>query len=72
MKLLSYDDLKPTKGISYSRTQLWRLEKRAAFPRRVPLAGGHSGRHGWVEHEIDEWIASRIALRDKTTPQNTP
>jgi predicted DNA-binding transcriptional regulator AlpA len=69
MRLLSYDDLRPEKGIAYSRTQLWRLEKRSAFPRRVPLAG-RNGRHGWVEHEIDEWIASRIALRDEVTPSN--
>jgi prophage regulatory protein len=70
MRLLSYDDLKACKGIAYSKTQLWRLEKRDAFPKRVPLAGGRTGRHGWVEHELDEWIASRIALRDKRTSQN--
>jgi predicted DNA-binding transcriptional regulator AlpA len=70
MRLLSFDDLKPVKGISYSKTQLWRLEKRDAFPKRVPLAGGRTGRHGWVERELDDWILARIALRDKTTPQS--
>jgi prophage regulatory protein len=61
MKLLAYDDLKPAKGIAYSKVSLWRLEKRGEFPKRVPLG---RGRHGWAEHEIDEWISSRIAARD--------
>lgn len=61
MKLLSYDELKSDKGISYSKVQLWRKEKLNEFPRRVPLG---ANRHGWAEHEIDEWIADRIRARD--------
>jgi prophage regulatory protein len=61
MKLLSYDDLKPAKGIGYSKVQLWRLEKREEFPKRVPLG---RGRHAWAENEIDAWIAERIRARD--------
>jgi prophage regulatory protein len=61
MKLLSYDELKPAKGISYSRCQLWRLEKIGRFPKRVRLG---AGRHGWAEHEIDNWIGERIRERD--------
>jgi prophage regulatory protein len=61
MRLLAYDDLKPAKGISYSKVQLWRLEKRGEFPKRVPLG---ASRHGWAEHEIDRWIADRIRARD--------
>lgn len=61
MKLLSYDDLRLVKGIPYSKVQLWRLEKLEKFPKRVPMG---PGRHGWAEHEIDAWIASRIAARD--------
>jgi prophage regulatory protein len=64
MKLLSYDELKPAKGIRYSKTQLWRLEKTGGFPRRVSLTGHPNGRHGWVESEIDAWITDRIARRD--------
>jgi prophage regulatory protein len=67
MKLLAYDDLKPTKGIGYSKVQLWRLEKRDQFPKRVPLG---AGRHGWAEHEIDEWIAGRIKARDGQNAAN--
>jgi prophage regulatory protein len=61
MKLLSYDDLKPVKGVPYSKVQLWRKEKVGDFPKRVRLGGS---RDGWVESEIDEWIAARIAARD--------
>ena len=61
MKLLSYDELKPLKGIGYSKVQLWRLEKRSEFPKRVPLG---RGRHGWAEGEIDAWIKEKIAQRD--------
>jgi prophage regulatory protein len=59
-RLMRYEDL-PTKGIFYSKTQVWRLEKRGQFPRRVPIG---PGRHGWVEDEIDQFIADRIAARD--------
>jgi prophage regulatory protein len=61
MKLLTYDDLKPQKGIPYSKVQLWRLEKLSKFPKRIPMG---AARHGWAEHELDAWIAERIAARD--------
>jgi prophage regulatory protein len=35
----------------------WREGK---FPKRVPLG---ESRHGWVESEIDDWIAERMASR---------
>ena len=66
MRLLSYDELKPTKGISYSKCQLWRLEKKGGFPKRVALG---ANRHGWAEHEVDAWIRERIAERDATALQ---
>jgi prophage regulatory protein len=61
MKLLAYDDLK-SKGIPYSKIQLWRLEKDGRFPKRVRLGGG--ARYAWSEREIDNWIADRIRDRD--------
>jgi prophage regulatory protein len=63
IRLLSYDELKLEKGIGYSKVQLWRLEKSDRFPKRVPLG---PSRHGWAEHEIDAWIADRIAARDSS------
>ena len=32
------------------------------FPRSVPLT---TNRVAWVEHEVDEWINTRIAQRDQ-------
>jgi prophage regulatory protein len=58
--LISYRDLKP-KGIPYSKPHLWRLEKAGKFPERVPLG---PGRYGYVESEIDSYIAGLIAARD--------
>jgi prophage regulatory protein len=60
MKILTYDDLKPQKGISYSKVQIWRLEKNNKFPKRVQLG---PGRHGWLESEINDWIGVRAAER---------
>jgi prophage regulatory protein len=59
MRILSYDDLKG-RGINYSKVHLWRLEKARKFPQRIPLS---ENRHGWLESEIDAWLADRIAAR---------
>jgi len=40
MKLLSYDDLRPVKGIHYSKVQIWRLEKLGKFPKRIEIGPG--------------------------------
>jgi len=64
MTLLSYSDLR-ARGISYSTVHLWRLEKSGAFPKRVPIG---CARHGWLESEINEWLANRVAARD-TAPE---
>ena len=32
MKILSFDDLKPVKGIAYGKLNLWRMESVASFP----------------------------------------
>lgn len=66
MRLLSSKDLREIKGISFSKQHLWRLiyEKRK-FPRPIKLAGGK--RNAWLENEIDEYIARRIAERDTSS-----
>lgn len=38
------------------RTTLWRLEKRGEFPARRRITGNIVG---WIESEVEEWIASR-------------
>ncbi|MCK1601064.1 AlpA family phage regulatory protein [Bradyrhizobium sp. 166] len=58
-QLIAYEGLGP-KGIAYSKVQLWRLERAEKFPQRVRLS---AQRVAWIESEIDEWIAARIAAR---------
>jgi prophage regulatory protein len=60
MKLLTYEDLKPERGIDVSKTTLWRWEKEGQFPRRVRIGA----RYGWPETEIDAWIKTKIDARD--------
>jgi prophage regulatory protein len=61
MRILSFDELRPVKGIPYSKVHLWRLERWGKFPKRVTLG---QNRHGWLESEIDSWILDRAAARD--------
>ena len=61
MKLLDYDGLK-AKGFAYSRTHILRLVKAGKFPKPVKLGDG--ARNAWVEKEIDQLIADRMAARE--------
>lgn len=61
MKLLSIDELKPEKGIRYSRPHIYRLIKAKKFPKPVPLGENCVG---FVEAEIDAWITAKITERD--------
>ena len=60
MRLIPTEDLRP-KGIPYSKVHLWRLERQGRFPKRVPIG---ASRYGYVESEVDQWIADRIHDRD--------
>jgi len=60
VKLLCYRELSETRGINYSRRHLYTLEDNRKFPRRVTLG---ENRVGWIESEIDCWIAERAASR---------
>ena len=59
--LVDFDGLKQ-KGVRYSKSRLWQLEAENKFPKRVNLS---AVRVAWVESEIDQWIADRVAARDK-------
>jgi prophage regulatory protein len=63
MKLLAMDELKPVKGIGYSRAHLWRLIKAGDFPRPVKIG---ENKNAFVETEIDTWIEGKIAERDRS------
>ena len=59
--LFGYDDLR-TKGITYSKSRLWELERDGKFPRRVNKP---KARLAWVESEIDGYVTGLIAARDQ-------
>lgn len=48
--------------VNLSRSTLYRLISDGLFPKPVDLGPRAVG---WVEHEIDAWIKSRIEQRDK-------
>jgi prophage regulatory protein len=54
-RLLTFDELKPQKGIPYTRQHLARLEKDGKFPTRVQIG---ANRVGWWEAEIEEFCRS--------------
>lgn len=60
-KLLRFPELKRTRGIDFSRRHLQRLEDKGTFPKRVQMS---TNAVGWVEDEVDKYIAGRIAARE--------
>ena len=59
MNLLDHAGLR-RRGVPYGKVQLWRLERKGKFPKRVALS---ASRVAWVESEIDDWIKARVAGR---------
>jgi prophage regulatory protein len=59
MTFLNYRDLK-RKGIPFSRVYVGRMVKEGRFPKPVKLGDKVNS---WIETEIDDWIAGRIAVR---------
>ncbi len=59
MKILRKPEV--TSIVGYSAVHLGRLEKANKFPKRVKLGASAVG---WVESEIQDWIAARISERD--------
>ena len=58
-RLLTFNELKTLKRISYRRQHIERLEKANKFPKRIKIGA----RVYWYEHEIDEWIQSKADAR---------
>jgi len=50
------------KRTGLSRSTIYRAESRGQFPKHVKI-GEHAS--GWLAHEVDAFIAARIAQRDK-------
>jgi prophage regulatory protein len=62
MRIITFKDLKPLKGIPFSREHLRRLEAAGKFPKRIRLTEG-GDYYGYVEKELDEYLAARAAAR---------
>jgi prophage regulatory protein len=58
--VLRFRDLKPRKGIDFSRPHLARLEAAGRFPRRIRLSENSVA---WYENEIDAWLGAKAATR---------
>ena len=50
----------------YSAVYIHELIEAGKFPRPIPLGGGRAV--GWLEHDLREWQAGRIAERDAAVP----
>jgi prophage regulatory protein len=59
-KLLKLKDVIATTGLS--RSYIYALAQQGAFPKPIKLSERSSA---WVQSELEEWIDSRIALRDQ-------
>lgn len=62
MKLIDFKQLKPEKGLSYSRDHLRRKCKAGEFPKPISVS---DRRIAWIEDEVDAWLADRIAMRNE-------
>ncbi len=62
MRLLSKRQVRDL--VLYSPQHIARLEAAGKFPKRVKLG---QCRVGWVEQEVQDWLAAKIAERDNPT-----
>jgi len=60
-RLLTFDELNEKKGLQWSRSHLWRLERAGKFPRRLQVG---ENAIAWDEEEIDKHIEKMKAARD--------
>lgn len=62
MKMIGKKALREKTSLSIQH--LTRLEAQGKFPRRVKLTDAKNGRVAWLESEVDEFLAQRLARRD--------
>jgi prophage regulatory protein len=60
VRVLDFDQLRPRKGISYSRDHLRRKVKDGSFPPPIRLS---DRRIAWREDDVDAWLADRPTVR---------
>ena len=62
MKLLTKKQVKAL--VLYSYAHIDRLEAEGLFPVRVKLSAHRTGRVGWIEEEVVQWLQDRINARN--------
>jgi len=62
MRVIRRSKIHQKTGLSI--TQIWRLEKAGLFPKKIKLGANSVG---WLESEVDAWIAARVKERDDAT-----
>lgn len=52
--------------VALSKSEIYKRIREGCFPKQVPVGNSEEGYGGvrWAAHEIDAWIAQRIAQRD--------
>ncbi|WP_116870595.1 AlpA family transcriptional regulator [Vibrio splendidus] len=59
MRFLRLQDVMSLTGLG--RSTIYKFMDEDIFPKNIPLGGRAVG---WLESEIEEWMESRLALRD--------
>lgn len=68
MRYLVFQELKPMKGIRYSKVHIGRLMKKRQFPAAVKGLGKEDC---WPEDQIDNYIADRAAAAADSEEETT-
>jgi prophage regulatory protein len=55
LRFIRFPAIRDRTGLS--RSTIWRLERKGAFPKHRQLA---SNAVGWLESEVDLWVRSRV------------
>jgi prophage regulatory protein len=55
LRLIRFPSVRERTGLS--RSTVWRLERKGAFPKHRRISPNAVG---WLEHEIEEWIQTRM------------
>jgi predicted DNA-binding transcriptional regulator AlpA len=65
MRIVRYEQLAPEKGIRGSRSKIRRMVAAGDFPKPIPLDDREIyATIGWLDEELDAWIAERARRRD--------
>ena len=66
MKILRWREVAPIVGCS--RMTIARMEKTGTFPQRIRIGNGSVG---WLKHEVEHWLAQRMAVRVEDERETT-